>query len=76
MHTYSWRGLSKGVCSIELGQRSNRAQPLVDGGHAGQQRSASTILRLWVVWWFRARGGLDPAKQLKNVLQANLYLRN
>ena len=40
----------------------------------GQQRSASSILRLHLVWWLSALGGLDPAKQLVNVLQADLCL--
>ena len=34
------------------------------------------FLGFQLIRWLRARGTLDPAKELKNALEANLYLCN
>ena len=56
--------------------RLSKSRRLVEWSHPGQQKSVSSCLRLRLVWWMSAQGGLEPAEQLKNVLQADLYLWN
>ena len=44
----------------------NRAQTLVDWSHKGQKKSTSSSLRFQLIWWLKAGGSLNSAKELTN----------
>ena len=80
LHVQKWQQslpLGVEISPLKLGKghsRLTKSRHLIEGNHGTQQRSVSSFLRLRLVWWMSAQGGLEPATQLKNVLQADLYL--
>ena len=73
-YAYSWRSLSWGEFSIEMGQSLTDSKLFLKSRRS--IKSTSTSLRLQLIWWLSAKGagrGLNSAKQFNKVLQANLY---
>ena len=79
VHTYSWRGLNRGI-QHRIGTEDIRIQRLGDWSYVGQKRSTSSSLRFQLILLLSPQGGgvwvgggLNFTKQLKQMLQANIY---
>lgn len=69
VHTYSWRDLSRGQFSIELGQVWQNPSC----SWWSSERVNVIILRFQLIKWLNPQEDLNSAKQLKNVFLVNIY---
>ena len=53
-----------------------KSRQLIEWSHERQPRSASSFSGLQWICWLSGWGALDPAEELKNELQVDLYLWN
>ena len=53
-----------------------KSRQLIEWSHEGQPRLTPSFPGLQWICWLSGWGALDPAEQLKNVLQVHLYLWN
>ena len=75
VHAYSWRGLSRGEFSIELGPSSTKSKLSLTELTRVRKSHHHPLGSSWSCDWV-PKEGLNSAKQLKKVLQASLYHGN
>ena len=73
VYAYSWRDLSRGKFCIELGQRSTESKLLMtEAMRVREGQHHHPLGSSWSGSW-PFKGDLNSAKQLKKVLQADIY---